>query len=137
MNLIDLLLGEHGQLHALFDALETLAEREPAPGLLGRVLAHNLLAHSRGEEELLFPDLESHIGPQGPLAVMRSEHEHIDTLLEDLETWPRILELIEVCRRHFLKEEQVLFPLARQVLDEGRLQALGLQWAHARGLVPG
>ena len=39
-----------------------------------------------------------------------------------------------MARDHFVKEEQMLFPLAPRVLDEETLTALGAQWAGRRSV---
>jgi hemerythrin-like domain-containing protein len=39
---------------------------------------------------------------------------------------------ITLARQHFAKEEQVLFPMAQQVLDDQELFELGAQWAKGR-----
>ena len=81
MKLTDALLGEHAVLYDLFEYLNemianngSLQEAQRAVSILERVLA----SHARIEEDLLFPALEPQLGPMGPLAVMRSEHQSIE-----------------------------------------------------------
>jgi iron-sulfur cluster repair protein YtfE (RIC family) len=144
IDLIDALLGEHGLLYALFDELEaraasatTLAEAQMAAG----PVASALLSHARIEDELLFPALERTIGGDGPLFVMRSEHQEIDDLLAAVAVAPdlgaataAIAQAIELARDHFAKEERVLFPMARQALDDDERHRLGQQWARLRSV---
>lgn len=145
MKITDALLGEHGILYGLFDylrdtALKTgdLQEVRTAVAILERLL----LAHAGAEEDLLFPALEPYLGRMGPLAVMRAEHREIDGLLEaartesDLDALKSLIgRLLTLAHGHFQKEEQVLFGMARQFLDEAALTALGDHWAERRKVV--
>lgn len=147
MKLTDALLGEHAVLYVLFDhARNVCAKSDDVGDIRGAVapLELALLSHARIEETLLFPGLEPHLGEMGPLAVMRSEHQQIDDLLDAArqETEAGALKatvgrLLDVAQAHFGKEEQVLFQMARQVLDEAALTALGDQWAMQRNVMLG
>jgi hemerythrin-like domain-containing protein len=142
MKITDALLGEHGVLYALFDHVEaalpragSLAEVRALADLLGAAL----LSHARCEEELLFPALEAHIGPNGPLTVMQLEHQEIDEGIEDAAQAAEpaaavdaIRRVIEIARPHFRKEECVLFALAQARLGDAELEALGAAWASTR-----
>jgi iron-sulfur cluster repair protein YtfE (RIC family) len=77
--------------------------------------------------------------PAGPLAAMRDEHEDIEGTLARVsevgapgEAADLLLHLVEVARAHFLKEEQVLFPMAEETLAEATLLELGERWAERR-----
>jgi iron-sulfur cluster repair protein YtfE (RIC family) len=138
MKLTEALLGEHGVFYAQFGHLErtlpattTLAEVQ-APAAL---LAAGLATHARLEDELLFTKLD----PSGPVAVMRREHEQIEGDLSraqevsDLaQAQQLVLHAVQVARDHFIKEEEVLFPMAEQTLGEEALRELGTQWARER-----
>jgi hemerythrin-like domain-containing protein len=121
---------------------------------VGRMMATELLAHARREDEALFPALESVFGGGGPTAVMRQEHrdihaqaERFRATLRELEEveHPAIvasgaklrtmaargasasdlratsLEVIRLLDLHFAKEEDILFPMARQLLSDEAL----------------
>lgn len=147
MKITEALLGEHGVFYAQFDHLEqavpaadTLALVQNQAALLTAALA----THAGLENELLFSALDPHLGQMGPLAVMRMEHDEIENTLgqvqeaQDLAQAQRlVLHAVRVARDHFAKEEQVLFPMAHQVLDEERLAHLGTQWAQRRGVMTG
>ena len=146
MMITDALLGEHAVFYAQFDYLEQslpTADSLPLVKSQGAMLAAALAGHAQLEEELLFTTLEPHIGPMGPLAVMRMEHEEIEqTLLERLpaaqeldQARKLLLRVIEVAREHFAKEEQVLYRLAPQSLSAEILTDLGAQWAAHRAIV--
>jgi hemerythrin-like domain-containing protein len=70
------------------------------------------------------------------------EHDQIEGGLErlpavlDLEQARELLlQIVEVARGHFAKEEQVLYPMASQALSTETLIDLGAQWAARRAIV--
>jgi regulator of cell morphogenesis and NO signaling len=144
MKLTKALLGEHGVFYAQFAYLEQIV---PAATSLAQVQAQAALlsaaleTHAGLENDLLFTALEAHLGPMGPLAVMRMEHDEIEHILAqlaettDLSQAQELLQrLMQVAREHFAKEERVLFPLAEQHLGAQALQHLNAQWAERRGV---
>jgi hemerythrin-like domain-containing protein len=142
LRLTDALLGEHAVLYALFDQIEAVAVAttnlewvQQATVVLGTVVH----SHATLEEELLFPALEPHLGIDGPLAVMRAEHEEFTRALTRIENISDVQEgadclarALDLLRTHFQKEEGVLFSLARQMLDDEAQIRLGKAWAEAR-----
>ena len=120
MKLLMPCLGEHAVFYALFMHME---QSIPAADTLsqvksqGAMLAAALASHAHLEEDLLFKTLEPHIGSMGPLAVMRMEHDQIEggwNACPPFGNWSRrenlLLQIVEVARGHFAKEEQVLYP---------------------------
>lgn len=142
MKITDALLGEHGAFYALFDRIESRLGSDPgSAGPLAELLAAALLPHARIENDHLFAALEPTMGPAGPLAVMRAEHDEIEGAVNraaseaDAEVARGLLlHAISVAREHFAKEEQVLFPMATQALGEDKLEELGRVWAGERGV---
>jgi len=144
INLLDALLGEHAVLYRLFNELEQ--RLDAGIGLAGvqaaiAPVSAALLSHAQIEDEMLFPALEERIGPEGPLAVMRAEHHEIDGLLARIgrsgdpgSAVADLVAAIELARDHFLKEERVLFAMARQAIGDAELCRLGGQWAELRGV---
>ncbi len=141
MKLTDALLGEHAVIYQLFEFVRQTAadggieDLRRSVAVLERVLA----AHARAEEDLLFSRLEPHLGGMGPLAVMREEHQGIEELFAaadgagDLDALKSAVgRLLDLAYGHFQKEEQALFPMARQFLDEAELSELGGRWAEIR-----
>ncbi len=137
----DALLGEHGVIYAQLAHLASgaFASADEARAKAAE-LAAGLATHAQIEDELLFVPLEGVLGPNGgPLAAMREEHDEVEGTLERLalvddaaqaDALARRLE--RVARDHFAKEEQVLFPMAEQLLGEETLRDLGEQWATRR-----
>jgi hemerythrin-like domain-containing protein len=142
MKITDAFLGEHAVFYAQFDHLEA---KIPAMNSLeqvkiqGAMVEAGLKGHAGLEEELLFKTLEPLIGPMGPLAVMRAEHEEIERSLHVLpgvqelaQAQHLLLQVIAIAREHFAKEEQILYPTALQTLSAEELSELGKQWAEKR-----
>ncbi len=164
MKITDALKGEHGVFYAQFELLEEVIAPATLPVLKaqGAVLAARLAPHAQIENELLFPALEEQLGTHGPTAAFRAEHDAIDSAFErlqqlrelnrdhaqidaDLARLPQtpslaeardlIDEVVHAAREHFAKEEQMLFPMAEQVLSERTLEELGAEWARRRSVV--
>ncbi|HRI56547.1 MAG TPA: hemerythrin domain-containing protein [Anaerolineae bacterium] len=144
MKITDAFLAEHAMLYAQFDYLQ---QATPAAANLAVVhsqaatMTATLASHAHLEDELLFTALDAQMGPMGPVAVMRMEHDQIEALLEqvlvaqELAAAQRLMQqTLQLARIHFAKEEQVLFPMAQQVLDERTLTQLAGQWAQRRGV---
>lgn len=145
MLITDALLGEHGVFYLLFQHIEqALPVLDSTAALQNRfaALSFALESHARLEDELLFSALEPHLSAQsGPLVVMRMEHDQIVNLLAAVQSASDLaqgcvlaLQMIEVSRSHFQKEETALFRMALQLLGEDALSALGAKWAQQRGL---
>jgi len=144
VKITDAFLAEHAMLYAQFDYLQ---QATPAAANLAVVhsqaatMTATLASHAHLEDELLFTALDAQMGPMGPVAVMRMEHDQIEALLEqvlaaqELAAAQRLMQqTLQLARIHFAKEEQVLFPMAQQVLDERTLTQLAGQWAQRRGV---
>lgn len=141
MKITDALLGEHA---VIYPGLDRIVEASFATAeemrAAAAILAAGLASHARIEDELLFVPLEEQIGGEmGPLAVMRLEHDEIEGVLERLQevegpTEGRTIatRLAQLARDHFAKEEQVLYPMAENVLDADELERLGAEWASRR-----
>ena len=146
MKVTDALLGEHGAFHTLFQHIEEIATVEgTVPFILGAttVLGAMVDSHSTIEEEVLISALEPHLGKEdGQLDAMRAEHKemlHLVMQIEDATETDQAVHLVEealsAARDHFQKEEQILFPMAEDLLDDETLTRLGKAWAEARGVM--
>ncbi|MBI3914701.1 MAG: hemerythrin domain-containing protein [Chloroflexi bacterium] len=161
MKITAALLGEHGVFYAQFDFIEqAIADANLATiQSLGAMLAAALVPHAMMENEVFFPAIEGRIGEGGPTTVMRMEHQEIEERLRELSDFKGAHEDIEgalarlpatrdadAARRvmkdvvlaaceHFAKEENILFPMAEQMLDARALEEMGAEWATRRGVV--
>ena len=98
--------------------------------------------HFRMEEEHLFPSLVAAGGPSGPVQMMRMEHAQMNTLIEqmavalthqDAQGYGGLSEtLLMAMQQHNLKEEQILYPIADNVLPTERDSLLE---PHAESLI--
>lgn len=97
-------------------------------------LEEALKVHFRREEEALFPALGKYIGlDSGPIAVMLAEHEeiraaHRELVKELAEERPDVEvvigaggTIIDILEPHIDKEDNILFPMAGQVLSPNEL----------------
>jgi regulator of cell morphogenesis and NO signaling len=128
---------------------------------VGEMMGTRLLAHARREDEALFPALEQVFGGSGPTAVMRLEHqaETFRRTLRELEEveHPAIVaggealrtmvaagasagalratgaEIIRLLDLHFAKEEDILFPMARQLLSRQALEEVARRFEALEG----
>jgi regulator of cell morphogenesis and NO signaling len=79
----------------------------------------------------------------GPLAVMRAEHAEIDGALGGAGTLEgadhvraTLLHVLEVARQHFVKEDNVLFPMAERVVGAHKLEELNAGLLKRRAAEP-
>ena len=147
IRITDALLGEHGALYAWLDAVEAILAEDPSPARirdLTRTMAAVLGSHARVENELLLDEAARRGVEEGPLSVMRREHDDIESLIDEArseveaglpERGADLLgEAIAVAREHFEKEELAAFPAAERALEEETLHHLGRRWAERRGV---
>ena len=93
-----------------------------------RTFQSQMLRHLRMEEEVMFPAFEQASGMThgGPTFVMRSEHEQMRGLIEQMGTaadgddYEELVELgdtlLMLIQQHNQKEEQMLYPMAERAL---------------------
>lgn len=143
------LLEEHASLRAQLDELLKIVQildkqNEKAAiftKLTERVSAFSqeLEAHSEKEETVLFPMLETYIGKSGgPIAVMEYEHEQAKGLIQcflskaaegasdnEMVTFSKLVnEAYSLLMSHFMKEENVLFPMGERFFSESEKEEL-------------
>lgn len=142
MDIIDALLGEHGVFYAQFDEIDRLlphARSAEDVRQLARVVGGALLGHARIENTTLFDRLKHSVGADGPVGLMYAEHDAIDRALataahvNDLSLARRALgDAISAARSHFEKEEQLVFPMGREVIGAKELEEMAFRWAERR-----
>ena len=129
MKISEYLILDHRAVARIVSDLEKLLDVESTDTkeLQGEVAKLQLALedHARFEEHVLFPRLEHNLGSnEGPLAVMEAEHSLISALFGQIEssrggkiaTLTRTLTSLLI--RHFIKEEQDLFPIADKLLGD-------------------
>ena len=142
MKITDVLRAEHAVFHNLFDYIETavphvqtLAEVKGLATVVEKLHA----PHSKAEDDLFIEPLEHYFDQMGQKENFHAEHEHIEATLAKVQTAKTLkaakkilLNAIAASRKHFDKEERIVFPLAERILKAKTLSELGEQWLHRR-----
>lgn len=142
MKITEILMAEHAVFHNLFDHLEHSAPRLKSLAelkSLAAALETLLRAHSNTEDELFIAPLEHCLEQIGQSETFHEEHDEIDQSLLDVQKAKQtvsarreLLQAVAACRKHFDKEERIVFPLAERTLKGGTLEALGAAWMKRR-----
>lgn len=149
MEATKILLEEHRVIERVLDALETAAHRLRDGDLVPSAIfiqATEFIkgfaddCHHRKEEGVLFPAMQSAGVPSegGPIGVMLAEHQQGRQLTSAMRTSAErfgaddvdartelihyTLQYVDLLRQHITKEDNILFPMAEQVL-QGPAQA--------------
>lgn len=145
MKITDILRAEHTVFHHLFDHIETtvprlksLAEVKSLATLVDKVMA----PHSETEDELFIEPLEHCFEQIGHCETFHQEHELIEATLVKVEKARTLkdgkkllLGVIGAARKHFEKEERIVFPMAERILKAKTLTDLGSEWMKRRAAV--
>lgn len=142
MKITDILRAEHTVFHHLFDHVEKTAPRLKTLGEVKSlaVLVDKVMSpHSRTEDELFIEPLEHCFEQIGQRETFHHEHELIEEALRkisksrDLKLARKLLiGVITASRKHFDKEERIVFPMAERVLNARTLSDLGNEWMKRR-----
>jgi hemerythrin-like domain-containing protein len=140
MRITQALLGEHGAIYALFDLIEkTVTAAELTELRISTKSLHCAIgSHAAIEDEVLRPAIQNYLpAPAGP-----SDHDVIDAGLAKVlasetaeEARRTLLETIAFARKHFLKEETIIFGIASRELSGEVQEQLGAEWARRRGVI--
>lgn len=144
MKITDILRAEHTVFHHLFDHIETtvprlrtLAEVKSLATLVDKVMA----PHSKTEDDLFIEPLEHCFEQIGQRDTFHHEHELIEQTFakvhkaRDLATAKKLLVgAMTASRKHFDKEERIVFPMAERLLKAKTLTDLGSEWVKRRAV---
>ncbi|MEU7526294.1 hemerythrin domain-containing protein [Saccharothrix sp. NPDC042600] len=145
-DVVDLIMQDHREVERLFDELKNNPEKRP---LLTPVLSAVLTAHSRAEEDSVYPVARDEAGEQEEIQHSQEEHVEAETLLAKLiacdptsAEYDTVLEkLIEGVTHHVEEEESTVLPGMRRALEDSRREELGEAFAASRakhlGELPG
>jgi hemerythrin-like domain-containing protein len=142
MKITDILRAEHSVFHNLFDHIETtaprlksLAEVKAVAVLIDKVMS----PHSHTEDDLFIEPLEHCFDQIGQRETFHHEHEEIEATLAKVtrartlkDAKRLLLSVIAAARKHFEKEERIVFPLAERILKTKTLTGLGAEWMKRR-----
>jgi hemerythrin-like domain-containing protein len=142
MKITEALFAEHLVFHNMFDYIETVAPRLKTVAevkSLATLMESLLKAHSDTEDELFLGPLEHCFEQIGQRDALLEEHKEIDESLRSLrqvrnlrKARQLLLAAVTYSRKHFDKEERIVFPLAERVLNSKTLAALGQTWVEQR-----
>ncbi|SHG87645.1 hemerythrin domain-containing protein [Streptoalloteichus hindustanus] len=128
---ITLITRDHREMERLFEEMRTDVERRPE---LVRTLGAMLIAHSRAEEEHVYPEVAK-AAPQEADEVEHSkeEHEEAERILHQLEQtdpasdeFESVLdELVGAVEHHVQEEESEVLPALAEAVGQKRLRELG------------
>lgn len=154
-NIIEALQDEHQQVLKLVDVMSRLAREIEAghefeTALLGDIVQFMRIfgehCHHVKEEKALFSMLEAKGVPANgcPIGALRGEHRRSHVLLDQFEKAfadyrsgvekapsslvTPLLSLVELYRHHIWKEEYLLFPMAKKVLEATDYETLSEQF---------
>jgi iron-sulfur cluster repair protein YtfE (RIC family) len=131
--ILDFMSSDHRACDDLFASAESAAAQKNWDGartLFDRFQA-SMTHHLSMEETVLFPAFEARTGnTMGPTQVMRSEHEQMRGLMQDMagavaagdrNVYLGLSETLNMLmQQHNLKEENMLYPMSDQVLSGSR-----------------
>ena len=142
MKITEALLAEHLVFHNLFDHIEAAAPRLKTLAevkSLAALMESMLRAHSDTEDELFIGPLEHCFDEIGQRDVFLEEHQEIDGNLKKVQHAKQVrlacqllMAAVAYSRRHFDKEERIVFPMAERMLKTKTLTALGQSWMEQR-----
>jgi hemerythrin-like domain-containing protein len=142
MKITDILRAEHSVFHNLFDHIETTVPRLKTLGEVKAVavLIDKVMApHSHTEDELFIAPLEHCFDQIGQKETFHDEHEQIEAMLAKVararnlrDARRLLLAVIAAARKHFEKEERIVFPMAERILKVKTLTRLGAEWMNRR-----
>jgi hemerythrin superfamily protein len=136
MDLYQSLMRDHRMAEQRFSEIEkTAAADMRRREQLFAELRSGLEAHSVVEENVFYPEIEKLSGTRELVGDAFDEHAEIDAILQEIGELPpdkdgwleRIAELKDLVREHVRKEEDRIFPAARNLLDEARAEDLARQ----------
>lgn len=136
-DVVELIMQDHRTLEELFDELQQDTERRPE--LLEKVAAL-LTAHSRAEEERVYPAVAKEAGERDEAHHGTEEHHEAEEMLEKLrgmspkgkEFEAKLKEFVDAVKHHVEEEESDILPALRHAVSAERLKELGTAFAERR-----
>lgn len=132
------------QLAQLLAMIDEGAEADDCVALLEQIEG-GLLAHSRAEEEVVYPVIARASGARIAIAAGYEEHAVVDHVLRALRAsgevdtqWAaRVKVLADVVKRHVREEEGPVFRIAERALTAGRARELAVEYRRAKTILLG
>ena len=128
-------MAEHAVFHNLFDHIEAAVPRLGTLGevkLLATLVDKVMAPHSKTEDDLFIEPLEHCFDQIGQNETFHAEHRQIEEMLAGVhkartlkDAKKILLEAMAASRKHFDKEERIVFPMAERVLKPKTLSDAG------------
>ncbi|WP_431902330.1 hemerythrin domain-containing protein [Nonomuraea sp. bgisy101] len=131
MDVISMITADHRDVERLFDRIRK--DTEDRPALLAE-LAAKFVAHSRGEEDLVYPEiLETVPSERNQVREGTDEHHEAERMLlnlldvdpDDERFDPLLEEFVQAVTHHVQEEESEILPALKQAISRRRLEELG------------
>jgi len=146
MKITEVLMAEHAVFHNLFDHIEAAVPRLKhleEVRLMATLVDKVMAPHSKTEDDLFIEPLEHCFEQIGQNETFHAEHRQIEDTLASVHkaktlaaAKKSLLGAIAHSRRHFDKEERIVFPMAERVLKPKTLSDLGTEWLSKRQAKP-
>ncbi len=136
-DVVDLIISDHRELQDKFARMRSTPDERP---MLVPVVAALLVAHSRAEEEEVYPVARDEAGESDEVAHSQEEHIEAEELLERLQDLDHtssefddvLEELMEAVSHHIEEEEESVLPGLRTQLSDQRRDELGEAFIRSR-----
>lgn len=127
---IKLITDEHREMERLFERMRKEPKRR---GELLPQVAAMFIAHSRAEEEKVYPAVAEQAGARGEAHHGAEEHAEAEALLHELERMDpsgkeferKFATFVEAVDHHVMDEEREVLPALRDAVNKQRLNRLG------------
>jgi len=137
MDAITLLKDDHKKVKALLKELEGMDDAAPSEKRAkAETVIRELMVHETIEEQVFYPAFKKAADEEGQALVAESKEEHhvVDLLMDELQAVDlddpqfdaKMKVLQENVEHHIEEEEEKMFPDARKLLGNAKLQELGL-----------
>jgi hemerythrin superfamily protein len=138
--IFETLKHEHREVSALFEQIEANRANGQRAEQVFAILAGKLLAHAKGEEQVVYPRFAKLPGLSDLVLEARQEHEIVESLIVKLQTveldpasWRATVKVLkEEVEHHVKEEENDVFPRARRELDDDAAEELARRYLAAK-----
>src|SRR5205085_11024290 len=135
MNIIDMLMQDHQEAASMMNRIESAGEGDPSVMQTFNQLKQALTLHTQIEEQIFYPALQNNDQTEDQISESFEEHQEVKDMLAEMsglqagneEFMSMMSDLREAVEHHVEEEENELFPKARKILGDSRLQEMGQQ----------
>lgn len=133
VGIFEVLTQEHRDVAALFEQIEAAVDDDPSVARdLFTVLAGNLLAHARSEQQVVYPRFMRIEELESSMREAIVEHQVVETMIaeidamrpDDQEWLARVVVLKELVQHHVQEEEGEIFTTAKEHIDAAESRRL-------------